>query len=79
MFAVTSPGFVLFAAVLVSLAGVAFYFALFAVKKLLGRLTFWKGTGKFGAEAFTVTGIPRYWWRRPLKECVCLRGKWRMR
>ena len=39
--------YVLFAAILVSLAGVAFYFALFAVKKLLGRLTFWKGTGKF--------------------------------
>ena len=40
-------GFVLLSALLVSLAGVGFYFALFALKKLFGKLKFWKGTGKF--------------------------------
>ena len=38
---------VLFAAVLVALAGVAFYFALFAARKLFAKVRFFKGIGKF--------------------------------
>ena len=40
-------GYVLLSALLVALAGVGFYFALFALKKLFGKLKFRKGTGKF--------------------------------
>ena len=39
--------YVVFAAVLVALAGVAFYYALFAAKKLFAGIRFWKGVGKF--------------------------------
>ncbi len=38
---------VLFAAVLVSLVGAAFYFALFFARRLFKKVTFWKGLGKF--------------------------------
>ena len=40
-------GYVLLSAVIVALAGVGFYFLLFAAKKLFGKIAFWKGTGKF--------------------------------
>lgn len=38
---------VVLAAVIVSLAGVAFYYCVFSVKKVFGRITFLKGTGKY--------------------------------
>lgn len=37
----------LLAAVLVSLCGIGFYYAVFAVKKVFARITFLKGTGKY--------------------------------
>ena len=40
-------GYVLLASAIVALAGVAFFYALRAVKKLFARLRFWKGIGKF--------------------------------
>ena len=40
-------GYVLLSAVIVALAGVGFYFLLFAAKKLFGKIAFRKGTGKF--------------------------------
>lgn len=38
--------YVLFAALVCALAGVGFYFLVFAAKKLFAKLTFWKGMGK---------------------------------
>lgn len=39
--------YILFAALIVSLVGIGFFFALFALKKLFSKIKFWKGIGKF--------------------------------
>ena len=49
-------GFVALGALIIALFAVAFYYAMFAAKKAFGKVTFWKGRGKY-LFPFLIAGV----------------------